>query len=66
MSAGTATAATPGTDADTAGLTERAIAREEAHAAHNYHPLPIVVESGEGAWVTSVDGRRYLDCLAAY
>lgn len=39
---------------------------EEAHAAHNYHPLPVVVASGEGAWVTDVDGRRYLDCLAAY
>ncbi|MCU1477358.1 MAG: Ornithine--oxo-acid aminotransferase [Subtercola sp.] len=47
-------------------LTDAAIAREEAHAAHNYHPLPVVVESGEGAWVTAVDGRRYLDCLAAY
>jgi ornithine--oxo-acid transaminase len=39
---------------------------EEEHAAHNYHPLPVVVASGEGAWVTDVDGRRYLDCLAAY
>jgi ornithine--oxo-acid transaminase len=36
------------------------------HLAHNYHPLDVVVESGEGAWVTDVDGRRYLDCLAAY
>ncbi len=43
-----------------------AIAREEAHTAHNYHPLPVVVASGEGAWVTDIDGRRYLDCLAAY
>jgi ornithine--oxo-acid transaminase len=43
-----------------------AIEREEAHAAHNYHPLPVVVAQGEGAWVTDVDGRRYLDCLAAY
>ena len=40
--------------------------REDEHAAHNYHPLPVVVASGEGAWVTDVDGRRYLDCLAAY
>ncbi|UFS58438.1 ornithine--oxo-acid transaminase [Subtercola endophyticus] len=48
------------------GITDEAIAREEAHAAHNYHPLPIVVESGDGAWVTAIDGRRYLDCLAAY
>ncbi len=36
------------------------------HAAHNYHPLPIVVAEAEGAWVTDVDGRRYLDMLAAY
>jgi ornithine--oxo-acid transaminase len=39
---------------------------EEEHAAHNYHPLPVVVATGDGAWVTDVDGRRYLDCLAAY
>jgi ornithine--oxo-acid transaminase len=43
-----------------------AIAVEDAHLAHNYHPLDVVVESGEGAWVTDVTGRRYLDCLAAY
>ncbi len=42
------------------------IARIEAHAAHNYHPLDVVLARGEGAWVTDVDGRRYLDCLAAY
>ncbi len=34
--------------------------------AHNYHPLPVRVACGEGAWVTDVDGRRYLDLLAAY
>lgn len=58
----------------TAHLTERAlaartadaIALEDEHAAHNYHPLPVVVASGEGAWVIDVEGRRYLDCLAAY
>ena len=44
----------------------QAIALENEHAAHNYHPLPVVVASGEGAWVTDIDGRRYLDCLAAY
>jgi ornithine--oxo-acid transaminase len=38
----------------------------ERFAAHNYHPLPVVLSSGEGAWVTDVDGRRYLDCLAGY
>ncbi|KRC61773.1 ornithine--oxo-acid aminotransferase [Agromyces sp. Root81] len=46
--------------------TAEAIALEDEHAAHNYHPLPVVVASGEGAWVTDVEGRRYLDCLAAY
>ena len=39
---------------------------EEEHLAHNYHPLPVVVATAEGAWVTDVNGRRYLDCLAAY
>jgi ornithine--oxo-acid transaminase len=38
----------------------------ERYAAHNYHPLPVVVTEAEGAWVTDVDGRRYLDCLAGY
>ena len=38
----------------------------ETYAAHNYHPLPVVIASGEGAWVTDVDGKRYLDCLAGY
>jgi ornithine--oxo-acid transaminase len=36
------------------------------HVAPNYHPLPVVVAEAEGCWVTDVDGRRYLDCLAAY
>jgi ornithine--oxo-acid transaminase len=34
--------------------------------AHNYHPLPVVVASARGCWVTDVTGRQYLDCLAAY
>jgi ornithine--oxo-acid transaminase len=42
------------------------IARIEAHSAHNYHPLPVVVAEGEGSWVVDVDGKRYLDLLAAY
>jgi ornithine--oxo-acid transaminase len=37
-----------------------------AHAAHNYHPLPVVIAEAEGSWVTDVEGRRYLDCLSAY
>jgi ornithine--oxo-acid transaminase len=41
-------------------------ALSELHSAHNYHPLPIVIAEAEGAWVTDVEGRRYLDMLAAY
>ncbi|MQY03809.1 ornithine--oxo-acid transaminase [Actinomadura macrotermitis] len=46
--------------------TEQLRALSEAHSAHNYHPLPIVVAEAEGAWLTDVEGRRYLDMLAAY
>ena len=46
--------------------TAREIELEEQVAAHNYHPLPVVIASAEGAWATDVDGRRYLDCLAGY
>ncbi len=42
------------------------IALTERYAAHNYHPLPVVLSHGEGAWVTDVEGKRYLDCLAGY
>jgi ornithine--oxo-acid transaminase len=45
---------------------ERLRAQAAAHGAHNYHPLPVVIAEAEGAWVTDVDGRRYLDLLAAY
>jgi ornithine--oxo-acid transaminase len=38
----------------------------EHYSARNYHPLPVVVAEAEGAWVTDVEGRRYLDLLAAY
>ncbi len=38
----------------------------EHWAAHNYHPLPVVVSKAEGCWVTDVEGKRYLDMLAAY
>ena len=46
--------------------TDEAIAFEHEHCAHNYHPLPVVIREGEGAWVTDVEGRRYLDMLSAY
>ncbi|MGW6394577.1 ornithine--oxo-acid transaminase [Streptomyces sp. NPDC055103] len=46
--------------------TQEAIASAEAYSAHNYHPLPVVVASADGAWMTDVEGRRYLDMLAGY
>jgi len=45
---------------------ERLIELTERYAAHTYHPLPVVVSEAEGAWVTDVEGRRYLDMLSAY
>jgi ornithine--oxo-acid transaminase len=47
-------------------VTSAAIAVDDQYAAHNYSPLPIVAASAEGVWITDVEGRRYLDCLAAY
>jgi ornithine--oxo-acid transaminase len=47
-------------------LTPAALVEAEAYTAHNYHPLPVVIADAEGAWVTDVDGNRYLDCLAGY
>ena len=52
-----------------AQISERTAAHIEAterYAAHNYHPLPVVLAEGDGAWVIDVDGNRYLDCLAGY
>jgi ornithine--oxo-acid transaminase len=47
-------------------LTASAIALEERCTAHNYSPLPVVAASAEGSWITDVEGRRFLDFLAAY
>jgi ornithine--oxo-acid transaminase len=46
--------------------TKEFIALEETYGARNYLPLDVVIERGEGAWVFDVEGKRYLDCLAAY
>lgn len=46
--------------------TQELIELEEQFGAHNYHPLDVVIERAEGVWVYDVDGKRYLDCLAAY
>ncbi len=45
---------------------EHYIELDETYSAHNYHPLDVVVEKAEGVWVYDVDGKKYLDCLAAY
>lgn len=42
------------------------LAEADQFSAHNYHPLPVVLEKGEGVWVWDVEGNKYLDCLAAY
>ena len=42
------------------------IALEERYGAHNYHPLDVVITRASGAWVWDVDGKKYMDCLAAY
>lgn len=54
-----ATTATPDSAAEFVAL-------DEQWSTHNYHPLPVVIATAEGAWVTDVHGRRYLDFLAGY
>ena len=46
--------------------TTDAIAVDDRYVAHNYSPLPVVAVSADGAWITDIEGRRYLDRLAAY
>lgn len=50
----------------TMSRTAALIAQEDQWGAHNYHPLDLVIDHAEGAWVTDVEGKRYLDCLSAY
>ncbi len=46
--------------------TQDFIELEEKYGAHNYHPLDVVIDRAEGVWVYDIEGKRYLDCLAAY
>ena len=46
--------------------TQEFIHLEEQYGAHNYHPLDVVIERAQGCWVYDVEGKKYLDCLAAY
>ncbi|NIN73265.1 MAG: ornithine--oxo-acid transaminase [Gemmatimonadetes bacterium] len=48
------------------GRTEELIREVDRWSAHNYHPLPVVLERGEGCWVWDVEGNKYLDMLSAY
>ena len=50
----------------TKSLSEQAMEREDQFGAHNYHPLPVVLERGEGVHVWDVEGRQYFDFLSAY
>lgn len=47
-------------------MAEHLIELEERFGAHNYHPVPVVLERGEGVYVWDVDGKRYYDFLSAY
>ncbi|HYW94152.1 MAG TPA: ornithine--oxo-acid transaminase [Bacteroidales bacterium] len=46
--------------------TQDYISREDKYGAHNYHPLPVVLDKGEGIFVWDVEGKRYFDFLSAY
>ncbi len=46
--------------------TQDFIEMEDKYGAHNYHPLDVVVTKAEGVWVWDVEGKKYMDCLAAY
>src|SRR5438128_7230685 len=45
---------------------QAAIERECRYGAHNYHPIPVVIEKGSGPFVWDVEGKRYFDFLSAY
>ena len=49
-----------------ASRTEHFMEEAELYGAHNYHPLPVVLDKAERVWVWDVDGRKYMDCLSAY
>src|SRR6201990_385239 len=48
------------------GKTQCYIDLEDRYSAHNYHPLPVVLKKGQGAFVWDVDGKRYYDFLSGY
>ena len=46
--------------------TEDFIRLEQQYGAHNYNPLDVVIERADGVWMYDIEGKKYLDCLAAY
>ena len=42
------------------------IEMDNEYAAHNYHPIPVVISRAEGVWMYDPEGKKYLDCLSAY
>jgi ornithine--oxo-acid transaminase len=54
------------TEQNLSSKSEALIAKENQYGAHNYHPLPVVLERGEGVYVWDVDGKKYYDFLSAY
>jgi ornithine--oxo-acid transaminase len=54
------------TDKTLSSKSEILIEKENKYGAHNYHPLPVVLERGEGVYVWDVDGKKYFDFLSAY
>ncbi len=54
------------TEITNSGLSELSMELENRHGAHNYHPLPVVLEKGEGIYVWDVEGKKYFDFLSAY
>jgi len=46
--------------------TQEFLDQVDRYSAHNYHPLPVVLDRGEGCWVWDIEGKKYLDMLAAY
>src|SRR6188474_859387 len=51
---------------NTSQLTQHYFDLEERYGAHNYHPIPVVLERGEGVFVYDIDGKRYYDFLSGY
>lgn len=66
FSAAPSSHASPASTSRPASRTPALLDEAERYSAHNYLPLPVVLDRGEGSWVWDVDGNRYLDMLSAY